>query len=328
MDRETAFIVRERRKRIAWVVAILLFLILLIALPLYNSHIEELERIEKTKRMAAEKERIAEEAARDIAYAEKKYKEEIARRAAEAERDRAAWLAEAGVKLKAKEYLDAGYLLDRIIDAHPGTPEAASALKLFEAARRKIEAARKREKARARRKKLKEEAALKREELKKKRRRKKALSRMRVTETDWGVKCYQDKSSPRSPSRFAFFLKFCITADGDVESPRLTAYYRVSSNVYSMYVNGMSLMIGGDYYDFEDGGVMQLNGRQYEGMANLVRSHNRFLINKIIDSKRAKVLFNGMQGYNQVTDKRRITSTQRRALRNVLLAREALGDQE
>jgi hypothetical protein len=147
-----------------------------------------------------------------------------------------------------------------------------------------------------------------------------ALKSLRV-ETDKfnGIKFYTDRSTPYYANYSTFHLYIGKSKDGD---PYLRFKVRYSDDDW-LFVESASINVDGDVRDLDVGSDWDRDngsGDIWEWVdVNATPSHLS-LIEDVIKSKSAVIRFFG----SQYRDDRTITSSQKRALRNVLNAYEAL----
>lgn len=137
------------------------------------------------------------------------------------------------------------------------------------------------------------------------------------TETYW----YQDASSPRYVNRNGFFLEFGQSKTGSLTDLYLNIQYYADDWLFIEYI---SFTIDGTPYKYYPLKVERDNGdggKIWEWIRTPLTQETYSIVSAIINSKTAKIRFNGSQYY----DDRVITSTEKKALKNVLLAYEALG---
>jgi len=131
---------------------------------------------------------------------------------------------------------------------------------------------------------------------------------------------YQDASSPRYVNRNGFFLEFGKSKTGLLTDLYLNIQYYAED---WLFIEFMSFTVDGTPYKFFPTKVERDNdgGKIWEWTRTPLSSETYSIVLAIINSKSSKIRFNGSQYY----DDRVITSTEKKALKNVLLAYEALG---
>lgn len=147
-----------------------------------------------------------------------------------------------------------------------------------------------------------------------------ALRSMRVTTDRFtGNKFYNDRSTPYYANYSTFHLYIGKSPDGD---PYLRFKLRYSGDDW-LFVNSASISINGEIRDLDVGSDWDRDngsGDIWEWVDIAATSSLLSLIEEVINSRSSVVRYFG----SQYRDDRTITSTQKRALRNVLNAYEAL----
>jgi len=148
-----------------------------------------------------------------------------------------------------------------------------------------------------------------------------ALSQMRVTkDTVRGITWYQDKSSPRFVNSNGFFL-YMGTSKGFATTLRFQIQYFGDDwlfiDKYFFNVDGATKTIDPSYGDIEKDNDSEV----WEWFDTDPNSSEVELINSIIKSKKTVMRIVGSQYYKDVV----ITSTQKKALKRVLIVYEGLG---
>jgi len=225
-------------------------------------------------------------------------------------------LNEAKYYYEQKNYSNAMVQLNLLLEKHPSSKEAKVAIQLLE----NVESAIKAET-------LALEAKIKKEQEEKDRNINKALSNLVAKYNEFSdATFYRDKSSPAYVNRNGFFLTFNHSGKKGSSTP---------SNIYLeiqyyaddwLFINSYQFSIDGKNYSLYPTKVEKDNGDG--GMIwewcseNLNYNKDAFeIVKAVINSKIAKIRFNGSQYYNDKI----ISSSEKAALKNVLLAFEALG---
>jgi len=220
-------------------------------------------------------------------------------------------LEEARLFYKDSLYEKAKNKVEYIVNNHFGSPQTNDAKELLSEISIAIE-------------KQKEEQRLAEEKAKKEKEKEIALATKNMhiklneyTEITW----YQDKSSPRYVNRNGFFLQFGKYKSGSLTSLRLNIQYHAEDwlfiKTYNFVVDGKTYSIFPDDVETDSG----YGGKIWEWYEVPLNLNTYNLIKDIVNSKVAKIRFNGSQYY----DERTISSKQKKALKNVLTVYEVLG---
>jgi len=221
-------------------------------------------------------------------------------------------LANANTFFENKEYANSKSEITTLLEKHPTSPESKEAKLLLEKANTEL-------------KKIAElnEKERKEKERKEKQRLANATSKMRKkTDEMNGISWYHDKTSPRYTNQNGFFA---YIGKKENSSPwlRLTIQYAADDwlfiEKYIIKVDEVTYTITEEKYgEIEtDNG----NGGIWEWLDRAVDQNEMKIIKAVANGKDVKIRYVGKQYYKDRT----ITSSQKRALRNVLDAYEALG---
>ncbi|MBE0570368.1 MAG: hypothetical protein IH618_02395 [Ignavibacteriaceae bacterium] len=211
---------------------------------------------------------------------------------------------------KNNDFKSAKDAVDKLIQKHPSSQEATLSKSLLEKINLEIKRIENEQR-------LTEEKAKREKELEVARATKNMFKKYNeFTETYW----YQDASSPRYVNRNGFFLEFGRSKSGSLTDLYLNIQYYAEDWLFVEY---MSFTIDDSPYKYFPSKVERDNdgGKIWEWTRTSLTQDTYSIVSAIINSKTAKIRFNGSQYY----DDRVITSTEKKALKNVLLAYEALG---
>lgn len=211
---------------------------------------------------------------------------------------------------KNKDYQSAKDEVDKLMQKHHSSEEAVLAKTLLEKINSEIQKIEKEQR-------IAEEKSKREKELEIARATKNMFKKYNeFTQTYW----YQDASSPRYVNRNGFYLEFGRSKTGLLTDLYLNIQYYAEDWLFIEYI---SFTIDGIPYKYFPTKVERDNdgGKIWEWTRTPLTKDTYSIVSAIIDSKTAKIRFNGSQYY----DDRVITSAQKIALKNVLLAYEALG---
>lgn len=212
---------------------------------------------------------------------------------------------------KNKDFQSATEYLDKLIQKHPTSQEASLASSLLEKCKNEILRIEKEQKLAQEKIKKDKESAIAN-----------ATKNMfkkynEFTETYW----YQDVSSPRYVNRNGFYMEFGKSKTGTLTDLYLNIQYYSDDWLFIEYI---SFTIDGTPYKYYPYNVERdsgYGGKIWEWTRSTLSQETYSIVKAIINSKTAKIRFNGKQYY----DDRFISSAEKKALKNVLLAYEALG---
>lgn len=225
-------------------------------------------------------------------------------------------LAETNYYFEQMNFSKAKEKINLLLEKYPLSKEATNAAQLL----KKVNFAIAEEK-----RKLEEQ--IKKEQEEKERNINKALSNLVFEYNEFSdATYYRDKSSPGYVNRNGFFLTFSHSGKKGESKPR-TIYLKIQYHSDDwLFINDYQFAIDGKNYSLSPEKIERDHGEG--GMIwewcsiNLNYNKDAFAIVKaIINSRTAKIRFNGSQYY----DVKVISSSEKSALKNVLLAFEALG---
>ena len=221
-------------------------------------------------------------------------------------------LAKANTYFENKEYVESKAEINSLLEKHPSSPEAKEASALLKKTDMELKKSAE----------LKEKERLEKER-KEKQRLANATSKMRKKTDDMnGISWYHDKSSPRYTNRNGFFA---YIGKKENSSPWLRFAIQYAADdwlfieKYIIKVDDKTYTIAEEKYgeietDNGSGGI-------WEWLDRAVDQNELEIIKAVANGKNVKIRYVGKQYHKDRT----ITSAQKKALRNVLDAYEALG---